>query len=171
MKKLAFLIILLAVQGQSSRAQSLRFCNGNFLLYQSKSEVLVVKKLEVGEYLQGYDPVDSNRIFFAYCIDDDGIPATLLKSFNLATGQEQTLARLGSTGDSWFTYSRENGLVLLTWSNGIYTWDCLTQKGTKPKRVLSLPSGCVFPFWVNSSTFGYTICGRNDRRPVIVHLH
>jgi hypothetical protein len=162
--------LLCLVTTQLSHTQTLRVFMGTDLLYLSSSGIVKVWGLKHDDYFQGYDLVDSDHVFFAYCFADGGEPSTALRLFDLRTGKVQVLGQLDDTGDCWYTYSRENGLILLTWIDGIYTWDCVRKKGTEPKLVIRLPMGCVFPYWVDASTIGYTRCGVTDQRPAIVPL-
>jgi hypothetical protein len=157
--RLLSLSFLLLAAFQCGAQTTLRLYYERSLYCQAGDSLYLVKELGEGCYFQGYDMIDSTRVFVAYMPWCEGSePTTVLTIVDLRTKTETVKGNLAGTGDSWFQYSAENGLLVGNWGKGIYTWSLARMEQTEPELVV--PSeGCLLPFWLDSRTVGYVPCG------------
>jgi hypothetical protein len=159
-------IIILCFLVSLGHTQSLKQL-GNTLFYQDSKEFFQIMDFK-NSYSQGYDFVDSTNILIAYDDPERSEGVTIFRIFNLVNRDFiDYIDRIGSTGDSQFTYNKENDLVLFNWYNGLYVFRLHDDEGYIIRNaenrlipVLKDPmlNACNFyyPFWIDSIKIGYS---------------
>jgi len=172
---LVFMGILLGFG--SLPAQSLKVIYGDRLILISKGQIHVIKQLEKNSYFQGYDIVDSTHVFMAYIPHGFAEASTILAVYDMKTNLEYFITEIGGTGESFFHYNQENGLVMFNWisevkrGSAIFSFKLeLNPQGTKkeklenfePKVIFECQEDCFMPFWVDEKTISYQVW-ENDK--------
>ena len=153
MKKLIIYLILLFINISNSQSFK-QFWNSLYI--QKCDSVFLIKELKGNSYFQGYDFIDSMRVFIAYQKEGYSEAVTVLSIYNIEVKSEMVLGELGLTGESTFSYNIENELILFNLDDGIYVLKIeeAINKDLRPKLIYECDN-CYLPFWINSNTICY----------------
>ena len=151
----------------TSFGQSLEIWYGDRLYYNYNGNLIEIKEVKRCSSFYGYGIIDSLNIFMAYDPEDSPEPSTIIAVYDVQRGVENSLGYLYGTGDSHFSYNKDNDCVIYNLSDGIYMFKMHDQKGRlitdmgkNTKKILA----CENPynvFWIDKITAGYYVWENN----------
>ena len=102
------------------------------LYYVAAGHRLLVKRLGPKQDFQGVAIVDEATVFLGYS-GVRGEASTLLSVFDVRARREHLIVELGDTGESEFSYNRDNDFVVFDWYDGVYLFSL--------RAAVSIPAG------------------------------
>jgi hypothetical protein len=163
-KKYDILLIILsflALFFNKGNGQNLKIINGESLYYFGNTAFKILELNDL-DCLRGYDFIDSTRIFIAYTNCDGSEVYTRLDIFDINERKMNHLKSLGATGESYFSYNPDNGLIVFNWYNGIHVISL--KELIQTPRTEDVPTTHLvdtevgyYPFWASVNRIGYFI--------------